>query len=143
MSASVLTQTTPEQAGLEIIAMERDALERGARGDIDAFVNISDPDVVYFDPFIERRIDGLAALREYYHKVFRPPEEEFEIELINPKAQATGDVAVLTFNFRSTGRRTGNIQSWNCTEVFRRTAEGWRIIQTHWSWTRPQLASGQ
>jgi hypothetical protein len=24
---------------------------------------------------------------------------------------------------------------WNCTEVYRRDAGGWRIIQTHWSFT--------
>jgi len=40
-------------------------------------------------------------------------------------------------------RRTGRVQRWNCTEVFRRTAQGWRIIQTHWSWTKPQLAAAQ
>jgi ketosteroid isomerase-like protein len=130
-------------AAREIIAMERDALQRGARGDIDSFVNISDPDVVYFDPYLERRIDGLAALKEYYHKVSKPPEEELDIELINPRVQMTGEVAVLTFNFKSTGRRTGRVQRWNCTEVFRQTARGWRIIQTHWSWTKPQLAAAQ
>ena len=128
---------------LEIIAMERDALERGAKGDVDAFLNISGPDVVYFDPYLERRIDGLAALKEYYHKSAKPPEEEFDIELINPKVQTAGDVAVLTFNYKSVGRRTGRVQRWNCTEVYRRTAQGWRIIQTHWSWTKPQLAAAQ
>ncbi len=125
-----------------IISMEREALERGVK-DVDAFVNISDPDVVYFDPFIERRIDGVAALKEYYHRVFKAPTEEFDIELLNPKVQATGDIAVLTFNYRSKGRSTGKIQLWNCTEVYRKTAQGWRIIQTHWSLTKPQLASAQ
>jgi len=135
--------TTDQDAALKIIAMERDALERGAKGDVDSFVNLSDPDVVYFDPSLERRIDGLAALKEYYHKNSKPPEEGFDIELINPKVQLTGDVAVLTFNYKSTGRRTGRVQLWNCTEVYRRTAGDWRIIQTHWSWTRPQLAAAQ
>ncbi len=124
----------------EIIAMELDALERGAKGDVDAFLNISDPDVVYFDPSIERRIDGLAALREHYYKFSRPPQEEFDIDLINPKVHLAGDMAVLTFNYKSTGRTTGRVERWNCTEALRRTPQGWRIIQTHWSWTKPQLA---
>jgi ketosteroid isomerase-like protein len=132
-----------QDAALEIIAMERGALERGARGDVDSFVNISDPDVVYFDPSLDRRIDGLAALKEYYHSNWKPPEEEFDIELINPKVQAAGDAAVLTFNYKSTGRCTGRVQLWNCTEVYRQTTQGWRIIQTHWSWTKPQLAAAQ
>ena len=130
-------------AAREIIAMERDALERGARGEVDVFVDHSEPDVVYFDPFIDRRIDGLAALREYYHKNFKPPKEEFTIELLNPNVQLLGDAAVLTFNFRSTGRSTGRTELWNCTEVFRKTPRGWRIVQTHWSWTRPQLAEAK
>jgi hypothetical protein len=78
-----------QDAALEIIAMERGALERGARGDVDSFVNISDPDVVYFDPSLDRRIDGLAALKEYYHSNWKPPEEEFDIELINPNRART------------------------------------------------------
>ncbi len=135
--------TRDQDAALKIIAMERDALERGAKGDVDSFVNISDPDVVYFDPSLERRIDGLAALKEYYHKNSKAPEEELDIELINPKVQLTGDVAVLSFNYKSTGRHTGRVQLWNCTEVYRQTAQGWRIIQTHWSWTKPQLAATQ
>ncbi len=132
-----------QDAALEIIAIERDALERGAKGDIDAFLNISDPDVVYFDPSLERRIDGLAALTEYYHKNSKPPTEELDIELIHPQVQLAGEAAVLTFNYKSTGRRSGRVQLWNCTEVYRLTARGWRIIQTHWSWTRPQLAAAQ
>ncbi len=145
----MLSSTQPKprnedpDAALQIIAMERDALERGAKGDIDAFVNLSDPDVVYFDPSLERRIDGLPALKEYYHRNSKPPEEEIDIELINPKVQLAGDAAVLTFNYRSVGRRTGRVELWNCTEVYRRTARGWRIIQTHWSWTKPQLAAAR
>ncbi len=135
--------TGDQETALQIIAMERDALERGAKGEIDAFIDISDPDVVYFDPSLERRIDGLDALKEYYHKNSRPPEEEYDIELINPKVQSASELAVLTFNYRSTGRRTGRIELWNCTEAFRQTAQGWRIIQTHWSWTRPKLAQAQ
>ncbi len=134
---------TDQDVAEAIIGMERDALERGAKGDVDAFVNISDPDVVYFDPFLDRRIDGVAALKEYYHKVSKPPEEDVAIELLNPKVQLTGDIAVLTFNYKDTGRRTGRVHLWNCTEVYRKTAQGWRIIQTHWSWTKPQLASAQ
>ncbi len=54
-------------------------------------------------------------------------------ELLNPHVQVCGDIAVLTFNYISwTGERECR---WNCTEVYRHDAEGWRIIQTHWSFT--------
>ena len=45
-----------------IIAMERAALDRWGRGDPTGFLEISAPDVVYFDPSLERRIDGREAL---------------------------------------------------------------------------------
>jgi hypothetical protein len=44
-----------------------------------------------------------------------------------------GDAAVLTFNYVSSGSE-GEAR-WNCTEVYRRDSVGWRIIQTHWSYT--------
>ncbi len=46
----------------ELIALERRALERWCRGDPSGFLEIAAPDIVYFDPFVERRIDGLPAL---------------------------------------------------------------------------------
>ena len=30
---------------------------------------------------------------------------------------------------------------WNATEVYRKADGAWRIIHTHWSFTRPQLAT--
>ena len=44
-----------------IIQMERAALDRWGRGDPSGFLEISAPDVVYFDPFQGRRIDGREA----------------------------------------------------------------------------------
>jgi len=31
---------------------------------------------------------------------------------------------------------------WNCTEVYRRDPVGWRIVQTHWSFTQPPGTQG-
>lgn len=53
-----------------------------------------------------------------------------------------GDVAVLTFNLVSYRTDDGverAISKWNSTEVYRRTAEGWRIWHSHWSYIRPDL----
>ena len=117
-----------------IIAMERAALVRWGKGNPSGFIEISDPDVVYFDPFLERRLDGLEALRRYYEAI-RGQVQLDRYELINPKVQLYGDTAVLTFNYVS---YAGETQSrWNCTEVYCRRDGRWRIIQTHWSFTKP------
>ena len=97
-------------------------------------MEISDADVVYFDPFLPKRLDGLAALTSYYEgirgKIFAPRHE-----MIEPLVQELGDAAVLTFRFVSYGGNEDAEKRWNCTEVYRNTVRGWKIIQTHWSFT--------
>jgi len=46
----------------EILALEKEALRRWCDGDPSGFLELSAPDVVYFDPSLERRLDGLDAL---------------------------------------------------------------------------------
>jgi hypothetical protein len=117
-----------------IISMEKAALDRWGKGDPSGFLEISDSDVVYFDPSLERRIDGLEALTRYYEKI-RGRVHIDRFELLNPKVQLSEDAAVLTFNYVSyTGEK---VNRWNCTEVYKRKDKGWRIIQTHWSLTKP------
>jgi hypothetical protein len=116
-----------------IISLERQALDRWGRGDPSGFLEISAPDVVYFDPFLERRIDGLDELTRHYDGI-RGTVQIARYELLNPRVQSIGDAAVLTFNYVSYGGNE-NEYRWNCTEVYRREAVGWRIVQTHWSFT--------
>ena len=120
-----------------IIGLERGALDRWGRGDPSGFLEISAPDVVYFDPFLERRIDGLDQLTQHYEGI-RGKVQIARYELLNPKVHSIGDAAVLTFNYVSYGGNE-NAFRWNCTEVYRRDAVGWRIIQTHWSFTNSGL----
>jgi hypothetical protein len=127
---------TPETTNVaaEIIALERAALDRWGRGDPSGFLEISANDVTYFDPFLERRIDGLEALATYYEGI-RGKVRIARYELLDPTVIATSSMAVLSFNFVPFG---GNEDAfpWNCTEVYRRDPEGWRIVQTHWSFTK-------
>lgn len=120
-----------------ILKMERDALDRWGKGDPDGFLEICDSDVVYFDPFAERRLDGLKALHALYDSI-RGKVQIDSYDLLNPKVELCGDVALLTFNFVSRG--IGGEWRWNTTEVYRRRRGAWRIIHTHWSFTQPKLA---
>lgn len=125
---------TEHETGLEIVALERAALARWCRGDPSGFLEISAPDVVYFDPFLEHRLDGLEALTRYYEGL-RGQVSASHWEIVAPQVQCIGDAAVLTFQFVS---RDGseNALRWNCTEVYRRAAGGrWSIVQTNWSFT--------
>ncbi|MBI5244519.1 MAG: nuclear transport factor 2 family protein [Elusimicrobia bacterium] len=122
----------------EIVAQERKALDRWGNGDPGEFVELSAPEVTYFDPHLERRIDGQEALRDYYASLAGKIRID-RYELLNPKVQVHGDIAVLTFNYVSWSTAGGKTTEsrWNCTEVYARIDREWRIIQTHWSLTRP------
>jgi hypothetical protein len=127
------TYTKPLDATHEVIEMECAALVRWGMGDPDGFLEICAPDIVYFDPGLQCRIDGLAALTNYYEDI-RGKVHFDRFELINPLIQHAGDAIVLTFNYASYGAQ-GQPSRWNCTEVYRRSRDKWEIIQTHWSYT--------
>ena len=114
--------------------MEVNALERWNNGDPSGFIEISDEDVVYFDPMTEKRIDGLENLAGLYERI-RGKIYVDKFKMLNPKVQSLDRMAVLTYNLES--YIENKVLKWNCTEVFRlRKDKKWRIIQTHWSLTK-------
>jgi ketosteroid isomerase-like protein len=115
----------------KIIALERAALDRSDKNDVSRFLEISDPGVSYFDPFLEKAIHGREELAAYYKKVF-VGERSASGEMSNANVQVFGDFAVLTFNYRNTTDKDSAVR-WNATEVYRLTRNGWRIVHTHWS----------
>lgn len=123
----------------QIVALERAALDRWGKGDPWGFTEISADEVTYFDTGTERRIDGLAALKQLY----TPREGKIKIEcydVINPKVQVHGSTAVLTFNLIDhvpTPEGSTKEVHWNSTEVYSNIEGEWKIIHTHWSHTKP------
>lgn len=125
---------TEAEIAAHLLDLERAAMDRWGNGDPSGFLEISDPTVVYFDQFQERRVDGLEALTALYES-FRGQVKIDRYEFLNPLVQVFADAAVLTFNFVSyTGDSTAK---WNCTEVYALRPAGWRIVQTHWSFIKP------
>jgi ketosteroid isomerase-like protein len=121
----------------KIIELERTALFRWIQGDPTGFLEISAPDVVYFDPFQEKRLNGHEELSKLYLSLKGQVSAD-QFEMLDPVVQATNKMAVLTFNFQSSVGQ--NLQKWNCTEVYHLEADGtWKICQTHWSLTKPEL----
>lgn len=120
-----------------IIGLEKAALELWNHGDPTGFLELSAPDVVYFDPFLDRRVNGLNELTALYMQITGQVHVD-RYEMLNPLVQATEKMAVLTFNLNSYEKET--VQKWNCSEVYRLEPNGkWKIIQTHWSLTKPEL----
>ena len=84
----------------KIIDLELSAFEKWKNGDLNRFLELSAEEVVYFDPYLEKRLDGLMNLKNLYE----PANGTFTVdkyEMINPKVNAVSEMAVLTFNFIS------------------------------------------
>jgi hypothetical protein len=64
-------------------------------------------------------------------------------EMIGPKVQRHGKVALLTFNLVNYRRQADGSEQpvvrWNSTEVYARVDGHWRIIHSHWSYVKPDL----
>jgi len=120
----------------EIFAMEAAAMKRWRSGDPWGFIEISAPDVTYFDTGTPLRINGRDALAAEYKlregKIFYDVQE-----FIDPIVKVYGDLAILFYRFFSTRLKPdGCIASrtpWYCTEVFIHSDGAWRIAHTHWS----------
>ena len=120
----------------QVMALESAAMERWRKGDPWGFIEISAPDVTYFDTGTPQRLNGLDALKAEYAQ--RVGKIFYDVmEFIAPMIQVHGDLAVLTYRFFSTRLNPdGSISSrtpWNCSEIFARSAGRWQIIHTHWS----------
>jgi uncharacterized protein (TIGR02246 family) len=129
-----------------IIALERGALDRWGKGDPQGFFEIMAPDQTYFDPLTAKRIDGQDALRKYFAPFAGKIRIE-RVEMIDPRVQRSGDLAVLTFNLVDHGAQLGGGRKttarWNSTEVYQRINGSWKIIHSHWSYVQPVLKEGQ
>ena len=128
----------------ELVALERAALDRWIRLDPQGYLDLQAAEVTYFDPFTERRVDGLDAMRVRTEPMrsMKPPFTDPRYEMINPKVQRHGDIALLTFNLVNYGTLNGServVARWNSTEVYRQIDGEWKIVHSHWSFTKPEI----
>ncbi len=129
----------------ELVTLERAALDRWIRADPDGYLDLYAPDVTYFDPQRDKRVDGIEAMQTLLAPMrgANLPMTDPRYEMIDPKVQASGDIAVLTFNLVSYGklpdRPEGVLARWNSTEVYRRIDGAWKIIHSHWSYIKPDI----
>jgi ketosteroid isomerase-like protein len=129
----------------ELVALERSALDRWITLDPDGYLSLYAPDVTYFDPTTERRVDGLTAMQTRLApmKKMKPPFFDPRYELIAPRVQRQGDVALLTFNLINYGKLADGVERelvrWNSTEIYSRIDGRWKIIHSHWSYIKPEL----
>lgn len=122
-----------------IIALERAALDRWGKGDPEGYLQLYAPDVTYFDPMQEGRVNGAAAMRALYGSIAGKVKVD-SFKMIEPRVQLRDDVALLTFNLASHAHSPSGdpiVVRWNSTEVYARSNGKWSIIHSHWSFIKP------
>ena len=144
VAAQQRTQGT-DNVSTQIIAMERAALDRWIKLDPQGYLDLYVTDLTYFDPTTDKRVDGLQAIQARLApmKNAKVPFTDRRYEMIDPKVQRLGDVALLTFNLVNYGKLPDRPESvvarWNSTEVYGRIDGKWRLMHSHWSFVRPEV----
>ena len=126
-----------------IIALERAAMDRWAKGDPAGFIEIFADEVTYFDPSTERRVDGIAAMRARFAPIAGLVKLS-RYEILNPDVYRRGDLAVLSYNLVTYGQRPDGeprTARWNTTEVYALIGGKWKIVHSHFSQPQPQVAN--
>ena len=128
-----------------IVALECAALDRWGNGDPGGFLELYAEDISYFDPLTAARIDGHAAMAEYY----RPWTGKIRVdrfEMLNPNVVIDGNMALLTYNLVNYVQDANGVESvgscWNSTTAFRHRSGAWQSIHSHWSFTRHPAFQG-
>lgn len=116
-----------------IIERERELLERWSAGDPAGYLSAAAPDMTYFDDIgATERLSGRDAIRAYGASLAGqiPPHE---YEMVDPKVQLVGEVAILTFRYHPSTVDGTALTPWKATSVYRRDGDGWSHVHAHWS----------
>jgi ketosteroid isomerase-like protein len=123
-----------------IIAIERRAVDRWNRAEIEGARDVYADDVSYFDPLTDTRIDGRKPVADYFRRFYAGKVHISGYEMVNPQVVTDGDIAVLSYNLINYVRAADGSEKrathWNSTQVYRRAGEGWRAVHVHWSFTK-------
>ena len=135
-------QKSDDYSPENIIALERSALDRWGNRDPKGYLELYAPEVTYFDPSWEKRVDGLETMTQLLNPITGKVKID-RTEMLNPKVQHYGDIATLSYNLVNYIKQPDGtervLNKWNNTEVFRKIDGAWKIIHSHWSFTTPVL----
>lgn len=115
-----------------LLALERAALDRWARGDTLGYAELFADDATYFDHMTRARLHGLETVRKHvlnYQGKINIPRHE----IVDPVVHHDGNLGVLVFNWDPYGPDGQRLPRWNATSVYRRVGGSWRIVHAHWA----------
>ena len=126
----------------EIIELEKKALDEWANGSTSNFALNFAADATYFDDIAAQEgIEGIENLKKYFASLEgKVPKHTYE--LINPKIQVYGDIAILTMWYKGT-LDSQVLPAWKATSVYQLKADTWKVIHANWSLIEQQESAEQ
>jgi ketosteroid isomerase-like protein len=125
-------------------------------GDLETYRATTAEDVTFYEWYIStQRIDGLDFHLRETAANFRMAEDrrrsgeryEVEHEVLQPKVQMFGDIAIITFTLLMRYATLDGVRhtEHNETRVFHRRPGGWQLVHCHKSpmWPAPHAPSGR
>jgi len=129
---------TPQEENVEetILTLERHALDSWAKGDPLAYAGNFADDATYFDNMTGTRLNGIEEIKTYMGTLEGniPPHS---YELVDPKVQVYGDIAILTLQYHSTLNGEPG-PPWKATSVYHLNDSVWQVVHAHWSFLKEE-----
>ncbi len=122
-----------ENVEQDILAKERQALDRWSAGDPLGFVVNFANDATYFDDIAAHtRLNGLEEIKKYLVSLEgKIPAHNYEI--VDPKVQVFGGVAILTLRYHGSTAEGQPLPQWKATSVYNFNNDDWEVVHAHWS----------
>lgn len=117
----------------EIINLEKKALDKWADGDPVGYAENFTDNATYFDDIgAQNRLEGKAELSAYFKSLEgNIPAHHYEI--VNPRVQVLGDVAVLTLRYNASSPDNQPGPPWKSTSVYQLSDGQWKVVHANWS----------
>ena len=122
-----------QQVSDEIIAMvkaEWAAQAADPTNVAESFKNYAD-DYTEFNPTYATRVDGKTMVMNLAEPSGKSPTRRVASEMLNPKVQIYGDVAILSYNFAGIRKnKDGELDSWRAksTRVYAKQGGKWKLV---------------
>lgn len=131
---------SPEASKHEILeillAQERAALDPYyGESDPSTYVAMYANQVTAFDPWSNGKLEDTAAKDHLMGFAGVIPPATYEI--VNPRVDLWGDVAIFTFNVDLSDLAGEAFAVWNTTQVHHRVGDDWELVHSHWSFATP------
>jgi ketosteroid isomerase-like protein len=123
------TKAQPER---EILENEKQILKRWVNRDVWGFLESLSNDATYFDEGTNLKLKGIEEIKEYIlpwdGKIYVPKHE-----FVNADIKILGSTGLLTYNLYNFNEKGDTTLVWNCTEIYEKRDNNWKIIHSHWS----------